>query len=429
MRWVLVTALALVASTPALAAPTLFTSTVHVEALAVSRDTLWAATRGGLEAWDVVTLTRRRLYTTLDGLDENHVRAVAVSDDMVEVRTSRAACALAGERLTCTTVAAPLAPAPSPQQTSFQGARVTADIRHGNRRFVGTAGRGLWLAGPQTRQLTPRDQICSNHAVAVARFGGRLWFASFDEGLCSFDGRRFVRARLPVRMTNDLLATRDALYVATTKGLFVTRDGRRFSRVPGLDGRGVVDLAADDRHLWAVTPASLWRLPLRSGLAPTRGYWQPAGARALQAVDVRGGVVWVATEDRGVLRLGASGQFEILDRAAGLPTSWTLDVVATADGGAFVATLRHGLVRIGPDGSVRPVADGALDPWLLHVSGGREGTSLFVGTQGGAAVVDGDTETVNPVPHVPHPCVHAVLATDEALWVATEGGTLLVLRE
>jgi ligand-binding sensor domain-containing protein len=312
----------------------------------------------------------------------------------------------------------PPARAPRPQAPRLHGGqRVTAEVQVGGRTFVGTAGAGVWLA--PARRLTPEDQICSNSIVALASFAGRIWYGSFDEGLCSFDGRHFTRAALPAVMINDLLADGGLLYVATTRGLFFSADGRQFRAVRALGDRPVVDLASDGRTLWAVTPVSLWRLPLHPGCGVPRSHWLPGNSHALQAVDVAGGTVWIATEDRGLLRQSGP-RFEVFDRAAGLPSSWSVDVAATPDGGAFAATLRDGLVRIEPDGRVHAVAV-VLDPWLLHVS--AAGGTLWVGTQGGAAVIAGGV--VAPLGNLPHPSVHALLPTPQGVWVATEGGTAL----
>jgi hypothetical protein len=403
-------------SRAASAAPShVFTSTVRVEALAADGDTLWAATRGGVEAWDLGTLTRRRLYTTADGLAENAVQAITVDRGAVRARTAQATCTL-GATWSC--LSSPPAGAAG-SAGEFHGHRITAELRVRGRHFIATTN-GLWLGGPSPRRLTSDDQICSNHVVAMAAFAGKTWFASFDEGVCSFDGAHFARAELPP-MANDLLAAGAALYAATTRGLFVTRDGKRWRQVPGLDGRGVVDLASDDRYLWAVTPVSLWRLPLRAGRGAARGWWQPAGSHSLQAVDVQGGVVWVATEDRGGLRL-AGRRFEVLDRAAGLPSSWAIDVAAAPDGGAWLATLRDGVVRIEPDGTSTPVA-GDYGRWSLHVR--AAGGTVWIGTQSGAAALDAHTGAVLPLGGLPHPSVHALFPAPEGLWAATEGGLAL----
>jgi ligand-binding sensor domain-containing protein len=391
------------------------TSTADVEGLAADVDggTLWVATRGGLEEYDLATLGRRRLYTTADGLAANAVRTVAAGGGRVVARTERATCERLGDGFSCAP-APPLPLAPPVATRTFRGARVTAELEAGGVRFVGTAGAGLWRAGASPRLLTPGGQVCGNHVVALARFRGRLFLGTFDQGLCAFDGTRFRAVPAPFRMINALAATPGALYVATTRGLFATRDGARFRRVPLVDGRGVTDLAIDGRLVWAVSPVTLWRVPLDGGRP--RGWFLPGGSRALQAVDARGGVVWLASEDRGALRF-RDGRFTIFDRAAGLPTSWSVDVAVADDGGAYVATLRHGLVRVDPDGR-SAVVPGLPDAWLLRLARDRSG--LWVGTQGGAARLDADG--VHGLLGLPNPCVHAVLADGPTLWVATEGG-------
>jgi ligand-binding sensor domain-containing protein len=407
-----VTLLAVSLATAALPAR-VYTRTADVEGLAAADGTLWVATRGGLEAYDLATLSRRRLYTTADGLAANAVRAVAVEDGRVVARTDRATCERHAGRFTCAPAAPLAAPVPGAART-FQGARVTAELEAGGVKLVGTAGGGLWRDGAAPRALTPRGQVCGNHVVALTRFRGQTFLGTFDDGLCAFDGARFRAVPAPFRMVNDLAATPGALYVATTRGLFVTRDGARFHRVPLADGRGTTKLSVDGDVLWAVSPVTLWRVPLGAGRP--RGWFLPAGSRALQSVDARGGVVWLASEDRGAIRF-RDGRFTIFDRAAGLPTSWSVDVAAADDGGADVATLRHGLVHIAGDGHPSSVA-GLPDSWLLRVV--RDASGLWVGTQGGATRLAADG------PHallgLPNPCVHATLIEGASLWVATEGG-------
>jgi len=442
---VVMAAAAATTDAPATAGATLFTNTSSVEALAAEEGDgrLWVATRGGLEAYDLASLAHRRLYTTADGLAENVVRAVEVSPEgTVVARTERAACTRTGDRFTC--APAPPLPAPRPEApavtaTLFRGARVTATLAAAGRRFIGTAGQGVWLVGPGGRRLTPEPerQICANHVVAIASFRGRTWFGTFDDGLCSFDARTSAFRRAPGRfqMINALAVVGDGdgdgdggtLYVASTAGLFRTRDGRRFQRAYDLNQRGAVDLAVDGDVLWAVSTGALWRIPTGGRERPRR-FLLPAGSHALQAVDVSGGAVWIATEDAGVLRLDTTTEtFRIFDRAAGLPSSWTVDVAATPDGGAYAATLRHGLVRIDPDGTARAAAGALPDAWLLHVSAAARGGGLWVGTQGGAGWVDLATFRARALPGLPDPRVHAFHdAPDGATWIGTEGGTVRI---
>jgi hypothetical protein len=417
-----------------LAAPAaIFTDTTFVEDVAVGTGAIWAATRGGLEEYDPRTLARRRVLTTADGLDATAVRAVALDGGAPVARTDRAACRLDGAAARFTCAAAAPAPPPSPPPAAaarLEGARVTVTrALGGGGELIGTAGRGLWLrAAGGLRRLTPGEQICGNHVVAVAAWRGRRWFGTFDQGLCSEADGRFRPAALPARMINDLAATPRALYVATTDGLWSTADGVAFRRVAAVTERGINDLAYDDatRWLYATAPNSLWRIPVgRPGLL--RAFYRPGGSRSLQAVEARGGEVWLAAEDRGAIRFVA-GRFDVFDRAAGLPSSWGLDVALDGGGAAYLGTLRDGVVRVGLPGAgagaaaARALA-GLPDRWILHVSADRgRGGGLWIGTQGGAVRVRADGAVV-PVGGVPDPRVHAIAALDDGVWLATEGGT------
>jgi len=398
--------------TMAHATPAVFTRTAYVEDVVAHQDALWVATRGGVERYDLPGLAYRRVYTTADGLAENAVRALEISDGRVVARTERARCTLVDDRFTCRPAPA-LAPREPAVARRFAGARVTCERTVAGVLVIGTAGAGLWAGN---KKLTPEGQVCSNHVVAMERFLGRLWLGSFDEGLCSFDGSSFTIAALPARMVNDLVATPKFLYVAASEGLWRTADGARFERVEFISERGVNDLAFDGRYVWATTPGALWRIRTQPGLR-SRTYWRPGGTRALQAVAVRGGDVWLAAEDRGAMRL-RDGRFEIFDRAAGLPTSWALDVAASGHA-AFVATLRHGLLRVDASGRASTI-QGLPDEWLLFVAAQNDG-SLWIGTQNGAAHIT-PGGTVESVAGLPHPCVHAILPLEDSTWFATEGG-------
>jgi len=392
--------------------PTLFTNTEYVEALASSGHSLWAATRGGVEEYDLRTLKRARLLTTNDGLPSNAVRGVEMQDGALVVITAEQRCRLEEQGFQCTPTTLTIQIPTEPEL--WQGARVTASLTIDGRRFIGTA-RGLWMVTGQARRLTPSGQICGNHVMAVAEFAGKTWLGTFDEGLCTFDGQEFVTVQAPFRMINDLYATSSTLFVASNSGLFRSDDGQSFVAVDLIGTRSINHLACDGDTLWATNPAVLWEIPL-DGQRKPRAYWQPGGTRSLQAVDVVHGQVWLASEDRGLMRKRGR-KFEIFDRAAGLPSSWVVDVAALPDGGAVAATLRDGLVRVSARGAVTPL-QGSPDAWLLHV--GRDNKGLWVGSQGGAARVQG--KKVEALAHLPNPCVHVILRVETGVWAGTEGG-------
>jgi ligand-binding sensor domain-containing protein len=395
-------------------APQIFTNTQSVQAITHTPGSLWVATMGGVEEYDAATLVRRRVFTTRDGLPDAPIRQWEVSGQVLVAIADGARCPYDNGRFICVASGALPPEVPSVPEL-FEGSRVTARLTLDGQEVVGTAEKGLWLRGKKNLKLGPGGGLCGNHVMAMAEFSGELWLGTFDEGLCRFDGQSFVTVKVPFRMVNDLAATKDGLYVATTKGLYRTRDGRSFEHVLLRDAGGINDLAFDGKALWATSTASLWRIPIGRG-ERLRSYWEPAGSHSVQGVDVAGGQVWLATEDRGVLHM-VDNTFVPFDRAAGLPSSWVVDVAVNADGSAYAATLRDGLVRVQSDGRIETVS-GVPDPWLLHVSRGK--SRLWVGTQGGAVGLLG--EQLTRLSWLPNPCVHALLETDTALWVATEGG-------
>ncbi|MFP6684905.1 MAG: hypothetical protein VB934_09335 [Polyangiaceae bacterium] len=399
----------------------------HIASMLVHEEFLWVATHGGVERYGLhgggQPLPKLvRVYTTLDGLDTLLVRHLVLLDDELHARTDRALCSLRGERFLCEPAPSlpPAAPVTGPR---FGGARETARLAHGARRFVGTAGRGLWLDGESTPRLmsAPR-QICSNHIMAMASHRGALYLGSFDEGLCVKRPDGFETIRAPFTMVNALVSTPRGLYIATGRGLFVLPDDGRVRAVKALRERGTNGLAYDGRSLFVTTPGALHRVRVDGG-PPTRSWWTPAGSRSLQRVAVGGGKLWLASEDRGAIfarRQGRGYLFESFDRMAGLPSSWALDISVDAVGRAYVATLRDGLVTIDRRRRVRRVGP-SIEPWLLHVSNSSRG--MWVGSQAGAALLDREGKTV-ALADLPDGRVHAIAEHEAMLFVGTEAGLL-----
>lgn len=382
----------------------LWTSTAQVESIAADGATLWAATRGGVEQYALPAGTRIALYTTEQGLDSNSVSRVWIDGGAVGVRTERSVCVLRQGRFACS-AAGDVAQAPPAVAPAYRGARETGRLVVGTQTVVATAGAGLWLDG---RRITPDGQICTNHVQALTEFQGRVWVGGFDGGLCVLeDSGSFRAVDVPFRMINDLLATPRGLYVAAAEGLFVTRDGRKFHRDARVRDRGANRLASSRGRLYVTTPAALYELRLTDrGLF--RRWRHPAGSTSLQSVAVSGRTIWLASEDRGVIRF-RGGKFVSFDRASGLPSSWFVDVAPAPGGGVWAATLRNGAVRLDSSGAIRELAANSHGWGLrLYVDGGR---TLFATQQGVEGIAD-----------LPDPRVHALLRTARGLWIGTEGG-------
>lgn len=393
----------------------LHTSVDHVEDVEVAGDEVWVATRGGLEIYDADGSAVLRRYDTRDGLDVAHVWSVDVGARPIQVRTTGSQCRLEGTRFVCEAAsgAPPMEPTVGPRRG---GARVTAIATADETRFEGTAGQGLWLGGDAPRRLSAEDRVCSNHLSALRVDGDRMWLGSFHEGLCfTDDGRTFTAVEDSPRMINDLLVVDGVLFVAATEGLFRSEDGAGFERVAAIKPRGVNGLAHDGDTLVATTPGALWRVPL--GRGRTTAHARPGGTRAVQGLVQTVDALWLPTEDRGIVRVNDTGETRRFDLAAGLPSSWVLAAAADSKGRIYAGSLRDGVTVIEPDGSHHALA-GLPDAWIFEVA--RVGDRIGIGTQGGAAIVDGDAVTT--LPDLPHPNVHAFAEYDGHLWVATEGG-------
>jgi len=384
-----------------------FTNTERVAAVAIGGGAIWTATSGGVEQYDLPSGSRLRVFTTADGLDSNDVLQATWQDGALHIRTGRSTCALT-PALAFACAPAPPLPPPAPAVAQlFRGARETGRILDGGRQIVATDGAGLWLDG---RRLTPEGQLCANHVEALASFRGAIWVGTFDAGVCVLEGDRFRRVAAPFRMVNDLFPAPEGLFIAATEGLYFTRDGRTFRREAAVRDRGANRIAASRRWLFVTTPAALYAIR-REGTPRVRRWARPAGSTALQAVAVSGRDVWLASEDAGVIRLRA-GKFRAFDRASGLPSSWAVDVAPASGGGVWVATLRHGAVRLGSDGAVERSGPSA---WGLRIYS-NDGSFLFAtqhGIEGWAAPL-------------PDPRVHALLRNRDGFWIGTEGGLALL---
>ncbi len=403
------------------AAERVLANTEYVEDIAVDGDTLYAATRGGVEVYSLSKQKRLAHYTHLEGLGDLHVRAVEVTNGQLVARLAKSRCELRSNRFHCLT-AQPFAGPGMTVAGRQGGARITKKIQHGSFSIVATAGAGIWLRGKRDARLTPTRQICSNHLMAIAEFRGRTYFGSFDQGLCSTDDNHsFVTHAGPFRMINDLEVTPKGMYIAAAEGLFVTNDGHTFKRVPFVKQRGVNGLAFDGRSLYITTPGALWRLRINGG-PRTKQWWRPGGSRSLQAVAASGRHIWIATEDRGLIRKTLH-DFEVHDRASGLASSWMLDVTVAPDGTAYGASLRDGIVKV-RSGKAHKVS-GSPDPWTLFVALDRG--RLWVGAQGGATAIRKGKRAANY--RLPNPNVHTIAPIGDRVYVATEGGTLLASRQ
>jgi ligand-binding sensor domain-containing protein len=382
-----------------------------VRALVVFDGALWAATSGGVERYQLGSFARTHHLTRAQGLDALDVQGLEVEDHTLYARTARSRCAISPGEAHCVPSTRPL-PVPRLFARTFRGMRVTSELQLAEGTLVGTHGAGLWLeARDGARALTPADQICTNHVQALTVFAGALYVGGFRDGLCVRSAGGFATLATPFRFVNALLAAEGTLYVAAHEGLFRSRDGLTFEAVQAVHERGANGLAYQRGILYVTTPAALYRLPLGKGKVSTLR--RPGGSLALQGVTVHGRDLWLASEDRGALRV-RNEQVVSFDALAGLPSSWVLDVAVDDQGTAHVATLKHGLVAISARGQVR--AEPVPSAWLLELAVVRG--VLWVGSQDGLFAGTGSRSVASLPGHE----VHALVEWNDQLWVGSESG-------
>lgn len=411
-----------------------WSSARDARSLAADDAFVWVATGGGADRYSR-SARERRHFGVEDGLDTLDVRSVESTAAGIVVQTATSRCPLTGERFTCSPAAAPGAKVAS--SALFDGHPVAARLRVGDDAWVATRGGGAFFVPSEDASkaiaLTASSEDPASFVHTGAVFRGALWLGTFDDGLYRVplgeDGRPASslaasarRVKSPARLVNRLVATTGkdrALYVGASDGLFVTRDGATFSRVSAIAPRAITGLAATEQHVWVSSTEALYRLPLDGRGRVQRSFVRPAGSRSIQAVAVDAhGTAWLATEDRGVVRIAPDGAIQSYDRVAGLPSSWFVAVDVDERGGAFATSLRHGTVHVARDGSWSAV-DWAPSPWGLGVR--RDARRTCIATQGGARceTKDGERESLALLPD---PRVHMLLPVGSVVLAGTEAG-------
>lgn len=295
-----------------------------------------------------------------------------------------------------------------------QGLQVTADR--------------VWAATGRTGVMVRYPDDALGEWVPIPGQGGQVqWITSIDDGSVWWcDGRAMpVRAHadadlfpehegVDLRMASALsIADNDELYVAAGLGIFVHPTGFR-----GGERSRMLQLgqAADKPivSLLAVADGSLWAGSFGDGLylvAPDgrvqRSTEQQglcnANVMALAQGPAEDDVLWVATLG-GVCRKWPGGFSPVQVPGAG----FIYDVVATPDGGAYLATDGNGVLRVAADGRTTAIGtrlqqrstyyslcvDRAGAIWALGPGTGLcrvEGDSLVV-----HAALSGDVEGIRP---------------------------------
>lgn len=299
--------------------------------------------------------------------------------------------------------------------------------------WVGTRDSGVYLRSAEGwRRVTPTGQLCGNHITALTRHKGRLVVGTFDRGVCwqKDDGRwqSFRTPALPSNMVLGVTSDGERLYVSTTYGLGLY-DGKVWTQVAYggrnpvalgklsvlaavrmdkgvalVDGRGASIVATGGQPLSLVE-----RLPVPQG-------WSEHASVA----DGAGRFLWMASEDRGLLRWDGS-RWQRFHDGRDLTDNWVTAIAVDAKGRAIAGTCQDGFSYF--DGSRwTRVREAAGLPSRAIVATALVPGGALIGTLLGAAHFDAVSGTVRALPRLADPRVYAILVEGDSALFGTEGG-------
>ncbi|MFP2904097.1 hypothetical protein ACLESD_03285 [Pyxidicoccus sp. 3LFB2] len=299
--------------------------------------------------------------------------------------------------------------------------------------WVGTRDSGVHLrAKAGWRRVTPTGQLCGNHVTALTRHKGRLVVGTFDRGVCwQRDDGRWQSFRTPALPSNQVLGLGSdgaRLYVATTYGLGLY-DGKVWTQV-AFGGRNPVSLSklsvlaaarldagvalVDGRGASVVaqggqTLSLVERLPLPEG-------WSEHPSVA----DGAGRFLWVASEDRGLLRWDGA-RWQRFHDGRDLTDNWVTALSTDAEGRAVAGTCQDGFNYF--DGSKwTRVREAKGLPSRAIVATALVPGGAIIGTLLGAAHYDAASGAVRALPRLADPRVYAILVEGDSALFGTEGG-------
>ena len=305
-----------------------------------------------------------------------------------------------------------------------------------------TRARGGWRHAPRAGGPPSSD------ISAVVADGARLWVATFDQGLASYDpdpDRGWQRIAGPgapdARINALVLEPRPdgaRLWVATAQGIQVLDAAghtvRRLGRGDGLPSRSVLSIARlSDGRIIAGTSVGAAFL----------------GDDGVQRVGPRGlgergiGNVWAIAETSAGLWLGTTtglyrgpatpwSSKDGSDDEAALADRWQrlsvaggqlrddwVTALATRGDVVWAGTYNGGVARIDGD-TATPLGGGWINPSGLVWDGDR----LLAATMDGLVTGNGRTATWAATPGLPGRDVTATVRTGKTLWIATRRGLI-----
>ena len=230
--------------------------------------------------------------------------------------------------------------------------------------FLGAQDKSLWISfghellhvqDGQQRIVYPPEALRIFRMRAMAQTDdGLIWILDLDEGLVRFDGVNFTLVHRPAPGTNfhAIEAQGNALWLGSTDGkiLFGRPDALSPMQGPhaaGCDGALIEEIRSDmgdsSHAVWIATAqAGLCRATPDGGIQaialPKHG-----SRRFVSLLDGEDGVVWIGTEDRGLLRWDGR-KLQSLGVANGLPVLQVGNLFGASDGRVLLVSRTGGFL-------------------------------------------------------------------------------------
>ena len=225
------------------------------------------------------------------------------------------------------------------------------------------------------RNLTMNDGLLSNAVRNIVQDPyGFIWLGT-DNGLCRYDGTQVQPFRIAQLGMNQyvsaLIATEDAIYAGTEKGVFrLTQTPQQFERLP-MDINSVVTSLAIDKegNLWAATMEDgVWRYAVKTRQAKPYQLNEHYNGAAQVMID-NANQIWTYTSwgEPFVQRLN-----RLHDRFEPVKLTYSqhyngLRMLQTHDGRIWIGTWEQGLLLMHADGQLEQVLSPALTKVGNHI--------------------------------------------------------------
>lgn len=304
---------------------TSFTHANQVNDVAVRDNLLWAATDGGIVAWELQGEQVVK-YTTEHGLAANRVRSLAFGNDgVLWVATANGIGRFDGQQWQAYREAEGLVDNDVRDIAVSREGNVWAGTANGVSRYNGRSWRTF-----QTGQFLSGLPSHNVRTLAVSE-NGRLWVGT-DAGVAEFDGRFWQSHTLANGLNSNnilhlALGENGRLWAATDVGLNYYNGQRweSFAGHPSLPARPISALASGaDNGVWLAQETSLLRFDGNS--SQTMPLWDAP----LQALWREGGTIWGATPS-GVVEFDGTA-WQTWAPPSDLPAANINDLAQTNDG-------------------------------------------------------------------------------------------------